>query len=99
MLAESSSFAIMMHQGDRWIYANRAAEEISGYTEEELCGMHFWDIVHPDYRDMVKQSGYNRQQGKVMPRAYEFKIIAKNGLEKWVSLTGNPINMKINPRL
>jgi diguanylate cyclase (GGDEF)-like protein/PAS domain S-box-containing protein len=91
MLAESSSFAIMMHQGDRWIYANRAAEEISGYTEKELCGMHFWDIVHPDYRDMVKQSGFNRQQGKVLPRAYEFKIIAKNGLEKWVILTGSPI--------
>jgi PAS domain S-box-containing protein len=97
MLAESSSFAIMMHQGDRWIYANRAAEEISGYTEKELCGMHFWDIVHPDYRDMVKQSGFNRQQGKVLPRAYEFKIIAKNGLEKWVILTGNPIKYEDKP--
>jgi diguanylate cyclase (GGDEF)-like protein/PAS domain S-box-containing protein len=97
MLAESSSFAIMMHQGDHWIYANRAAEEISDYTEEELCGMHFWDIVHPDYREMVKQSGYNRQQGKVMPRAYEFKIIAKNGMEKWVSLTGNPIKYGDKP--
>ncbi len=97
MLAESSSFAIMMHQGDHWIYANRAAEEISGYTGEELCGMHFWDIVHPDYREMVKQSGYNRQQGKVMPRDYEFKIIAKNGMEKWVSLTGNPIKYGDKP--
>ncbi len=47
-LAESSSFAIMMHQGDRWIYANRAAKEISGYTEEDLYSMHFWDFVHPD---------------------------------------------------
>jgi len=97
MLAESSSFAIMMHQGDHWIYANRAAEEISGYTEKELCGMHFWDIVHPDYREMVKQSGYNRQQGKVMPRAYEFKIIVKNGMEKWISLTGNPIKYEDKP--
>ncbi|MGA2780447.1 MAG: PAS domain S-box protein [Smithella sp.] len=97
MLAESSSFAIMMHQGDHWIYANRAAEEISGYTEKELCSMHFWDIVHPDYREMVKQSGYNRQQGKEMPRAYEFKIIAKNGMEKWVSLTGNPIQYEDKP--
>ena len=97
MLAESSSFAIMMHQGDHWIYANRAAEEISGYTEEELYRMHFWDIVHPDYRDMVKQSGYNRQQGKVLPRAYEFKIITKNGVEKWVSLTGNPITYEDKP--
>ncbi len=97
MLAESTSSAIMMHQGDHWIYANRAAEEISGYTEEELFGMHFWDIVHPDYKDMVKQSGYNRQQGKVLPRAYEFKIITKNGVEKWVSLTGNPITYEDKP--
>ena len=97
MLAESSSFAIMMHRGDRWIYANRAAEEISGYTEAELCGMHFWDIVHPDYRDMGKQTGLNRQQGKVVPRNYELKIIAKNGAEKWVSLSGNPIKYEDKP--
>jgi PAS domain S-box-containing protein len=97
MLAESSSFAIMMHQGDNWIYANRAAQEISGYTEEELCSMHFWDIVHPDYREMVKQTGYSRQQGKVLPRAYEFKIIAKDGVEKWVSLTGNSIQYEDKP--
>src|SRR5664280_1501158 len=90
-LAESSSFAIMMHQGDRWIYANRAAKEISGYMEEDLYSMHFWDFVHPDHRDLVKQSGLDRQQGKVLPRAYEFKIIAKNGVEKWLSLTGNSI--------
>ena len=99
MLADSSSFAIMMHQGDRWIYANRAAMEISGYTEEELYSMHFWDFVHPDYRDIVKKRGLDRQQGKGEPQAYEFKIITKNGVEKWVSLTGNPINMKINPPL
>ena len=97
LLAESSAFAIMMHQGDRWIYANRAAEEISGYTEAELCGMHFWDIVHPDYKDLIKERSFSRQQGKAMPRAYEFKIIAKNGAEKWVSLTGNPIQYEDKP--
>ena len=97
LLAESTSFAIGLHRGDHWIYANRAAEEISGYTEEELYSMHFWDFVHPDYQDMVKQSAYNRQQGKVLPRAYEFKIITKNGVEKWVSLTGNPIQYEDKP--
>jgi diguanylate cyclase (GGDEF)-like protein/PAS domain S-box-containing protein len=97
MLAESSAFAIMMYQGDRWIYANRAAEEISGYTEEELYSMHFWDFVHPDYRDMIKERAVDRHQGKMIPRSYEFKIIAKNGAEKWVSLSGNRIQYEDKP--
>jgi len=60
-LAESSPFAIMVHQGDYWIYANRAAVEISGYTEEELYSMRFWDFVHPDHKNMGKQIGLDRQ--------------------------------------
>jgi PAS domain S-box-containing protein len=97
MLAESSSFAIGLYRGGRWIYANRAAEEISGYTAEELYSMHFWDIVHPDYQEMVKQRAYNRQQGKPLPFAYEFKIITKNGVEKWLSLIGNLIQYEDKP--
>jgi PAS domain S-box-containing protein len=96
-LAESSPFAIMMHQGEHWIYANHAAVEISGYTEDELYNMHFWDFVHPDYRNLGKQRGLDRQQGKVVPRDYELKIIAKNGAEKWVSLTGNKIQYEDKP--
>ena len=96
-LAESSPFAIMVHQGDYWIYANRAAVEISGYTEEELYSMRFWDFVHPDHKNMGKQIGLDRQQGKVVPRDYELKIITKNGAEKWVSLTGNKIQYEDKP--
>jgi PAS domain S-box-containing protein len=46
---------------------------------------------------MIKERGHNRQQGKILPRDYEFKIIAKNGLEKWVILTGNPIKYEDKP--
>ena len=96
-LAESVPFAIMMHQGDHWIYANRAAVEISGYSEEELYQFHFWDFVHPDYTDLIKQTGRKRQRGKEVPRSYEFIIITKSGEEKWVSLTGNPILYEEKP--
>lgn len=96
-LAESSPLAIMLHQGDQWIYANNAATDISGYSEQELYTMHFWDFIHPDYTELIKQTGRKRQQGKEVPRAYEFKIITKNGEEKWVSLTGNRIQYEDKP--
>lgn len=96
-LAESSPLAIMLHQGDQWIYANQAAIDISGFSEKELYAMHFWDLVHPDYTELIKQTGHNRQQGKAVPRSYEFKIIAKDGTEKWVSLTGNRIQFEDKP--
>ena len=59
--------------------------------------MHFWDIAHPDYKDLIKERGFSRQQGKALPRAYEFKIITKDGTEKWVSLSGNAIRYEDKP--
>ncbi len=88
VLAESSPTAILMYQNDYWIYVNPAAEEISGYSKEELYEMRFWEIVHPDFQPMVKERGKKRQQGKQVTPSYELKIITKQGKERWVSLTG-----------
>src|SRR6056297_209144 len=35
-LAETTPMAVMIYQNDKWIYANKAAEDISGYKKEEL---------------------------------------------------------------
>jgi PAS domain S-box-containing protein len=96
-LAESCPFAIMMHQGDCWIYANKTAADISGYTIEELCGIPYWEFVHPEYQNLVNQTGKRRQQGMTLPASYEFKIVRKDGEERWVSVTGNPIRYEDKP--
>lgn len=88
VLADSTPTAIMLYQDDKWIYANPAAQDISGYPQDELLEMNFWDIVHPDYKDLIKQRGESRQKGKPAERRYEFKIVCKNGQEKWVDLSG-----------
>jgi len=97
-LAESSPIGIMLHQGDLWIYANKAATEICGYSEKELVAMPYWGFAHPDFRDLVRETGRKRQKGdKGVPRAYEFKIVCKNGEEKWVSITGSRIQYEDRP--
>ena len=87
-LADSVPAAVMLYQDDRWIYVNRAAENITGYSARELLAMNFWDIVHPDHRALVRERGRKRERGEETASHYEFKIITKDGTERWVGLTG-----------
>ncbi len=90
-LAESSPFAILIYQDDRYIYVNPAAERICGYTAQELYHMNFWEFVHPEDRPLVEARGKARQSGQTPSTNYEFRIIAKGGIEKWVILNGATI--------
>ena len=94
VLADSTPTAIGLFQDNRWIYANRAAELMCGYSQEELRQMHFWDIVHPDHKALAMERGQKRQRGEEVPNRYEFKIVTKDGTEKWVDFSGASTTLK-----
>ena len=94
VLADSTPAAVMLYQDDRWIYANRATETICGYSEKELLSMNFWNIVHPDFKALIQERGGMRQQGEETKSRYEFKIISKDGNQKWVDLSGASIMLQ-----
>lgn len=87
-LANTTSVAIMIYQKDYWVYANPASERICGYTQEELKKLKYWSFVAPEFREIIKTRGRQRQKGEDVPSGYEFKIISKEGKEKWVFLEG-----------
>ncbi|MCX7797755.1 MAG: PAS domain S-box protein [Melioribacter sp.] len=93
-LAESTHTAIFMYKGSNFIYANKATIELLGYSEEELLNMNFWDVVHPDYKELIKERGLARQKGKPVLSSYDFKVITKTGEEKWVTFTSTLIDYK-----
>ncbi len=94
VLAETAPMGIMLYQNFKWIYANKAAEKISGYSVEELKNMPFlYDFVAPEYQQLIKDNANLRQKGRKMDQLYEFKIIAKDGAERWVLLRGNTIKL------
>ncbi len=88
VLADSTPTAVMLYQDDHWVYANRAAVAMCGYSEKELQGMPFWGFVHPDYQSLIRENGRKRLRGDSTASSFEFKIIAKDGTEKWVVLSG-----------
>lgn len=89
IVAETSPSAIMLYQDDKWVFVNKAASRISGYSNKQLKQMQFWDFVHPDFQQQVKELGQARQAGLDAKKSYEFKIIRKSGEERWVSLNGS----------
>jgi PAS domain S-box-containing protein len=90
-LAEMSSALIVIYQGERFTHVNTASKQVTGYTEDELLNMKFWELVHPDYREMVHQRGLARQRNEDVPARYEFKIITKDGKERWLDFAASAI--------
>jgi PAS domain S-box-containing protein len=94
---ESTHSATFVFQGSRLLYANPAAEVISGYSQEELMELSFWEILHPDFRQLVKSRGLARQRGENVPTHYEVKIITKNGEERWLDFASSVIELEGKP--
>ena len=86
-LAEASPAGIFAYR-EKFIYANPACQLLTGYSPAELLDLNFWELIHPDHREMVKQRGLARQRGEKVPANYEFKMIRKDGQVRWVDFAG-----------
>ncbi len=96
-LTETTASAILISRGDKFLYVNPAAEAIIGYSSGELHGKSFYDIIHPDFRQLVRDRRAARLGGEAAPPRYEIKVITKSGEERWVDLTATVIELEGKP--
>ncbi|HSD29777.1 MAG TPA: PAS domain S-box protein, partial [Vicinamibacteria bacterium] len=97
LLAETAPCAIFIYQGERFCYLNEAAAAIAGYSREELMSRSFWDLVHPDMRELVWERGLARQRGEDVPQSYEIKVVRRDGEERWLSFSAGRIDFEGAP--
>ncbi len=96
-LTETSSAGIFIYSGTRYVYANPAGEQITGYTMDELVSKNTWDIFHPDYQELIRQRTLARQRCEEVPVSCETKIITRNGEERWLEVSGRSISYQSQP--
>jgi PAS domain S-box-containing protein len=96
-LAETTTAGIFIHRGGKFLYANTAGEQVTGYKQDEFLSMDFWNIIHPEYREIVRERGQARLAGVKLPQEYEFKINTKNGEQRWVNMTAGIIEYQGTP--
>lgn len=86
VLVENAGEAICIAQDKLLRFANQKAEELTGYTKNELKSMYFSEIIHEEDRSLVVKRYFKRLQGAKVPANYSFRIVDKSGNLKWVEL-------------
>ncbi len=74
------------NQDFQYVWTNTAFQEYTGYANEDVLHKKFWEVLHPDFQDLVRTNAQARQRGEKVPNSYELKIVAKDGTEKWVDV-------------
>jgi PAS domain S-box-containing protein len=98
-LTNTTTSAIFIVQGENFQYMNDTGQKMCGYSLSELQEMKFWDIVHPDHKDIIKNRGLARQKGEALPNHYEFKIITAENETKWVDFSASQISYNGTPAM
>ncbi|MGA9099583.1 MAG: PAS domain S-box protein [Methanotrichaceae archaeon] len=97
VLSNASPVAVIVYRNNKHLYVNSAAISIFGYTREELLAMDFINLVHPGYRDIIKERALARMGGEGKQSRYEAKVITKAGEEKWLDVSSNLIRYEGSP--
>jgi two-component system cell cycle sensor histidine kinase/response regulator CckA len=90
-VADTATSAIYIHDNERFLYVNRASEEISGYRSGELLGLSVFNLVHPEDRQLTIERARARQHGDEVPTRYEFRILTKDGQTRWLDFSATHV--------
>ena len=85
-LLENAGEAVLVAQDGVFKFGNPKAEELFGYSKEELASKPFTYFIHEEDREMVRERHEKRIKGEMLPEVYPYRIIDKNGQCKWVEL-------------
>ncbi len=94
LLTQNSLTGIYIHQDGRFVYVNDRLAQILGYRTEELIGNPFWELVHPEDREVVTQRGMARSLGKQALAHYEFRALTKQGETRWLEIQAASVMSK-----
>lgn len=97
ILVSESLVGTYIHQDGAFVYLNDYLPRILGWEKEEMLGRNFWDFVHPEDRELVKERGLARSLGFPVPPHYVFKVICKNRETRWLELYATSVTYRGRP--
>lgn len=97
-LAESTTGGIIIAQGNKLAYANRAAADIMGYSMDELSDITLTQFAHPEHiiRRIYPPGDPDRHNDETAAST-EIKFATKQGTERWIGVRVGRMKLKGQP--
>ena len=99
-LVELSPDAIVVHDGQRIVFANKRAAELSGFDKpEDMVGLPVLDFIHPDYVDLVRERVIKMIRNETIAPPIEEKFVLPNGSVRDVEASASFITFNGRPAI
>ena len=97
LIFENASEAIFIAQDDVIKFPNLRAQQMLGYSAEELVQQPFIEQIHHEDRAMVIDRHRRRLRGEVFRDTYDFRIVQRSGSEIWGQINSVMITWEGRP--
>ncbi|MBI9044315.1 MAG: PAS domain S-box protein [Anaerolineaceae bacterium] len=89
LLVERNHQAIIVFQDNQIVFANQAATDLSGYSNEDLLSMDnpIKNIIHPEDFEFINKRHQKIIQNEDVLHNPFFRIVQKNGNVSWLEST------------
>ncbi|MEK6745084.1 MAG: ATP-binding protein [Nitrospirota bacterium] len=90
-LAQKMPAAVFIHRGESVVYANTAAEDMTGYSRAQLMAMPIREIIHPDDQGAVQPNSLAHVKPQPGHAQKEMRVLRRNGLDRRAVMTSSVI--------
>ncbi len=92
-LAGTTTAATFIFEGAFVVYANAAAEAVTGYSQDELVSRNFWEVLHPDVQGLAREYMAAAARGESLSPRAEVKIVTRGGEVRWLDMNVGSIDL------
>ncbi|WP_265468607.1 putative bifunctional diguanylate cyclase/phosphodiesterase [Arenimonas daejeonensis] len=92
-LVEHSQVGVFIMRGDVYTYANHAFANLLGYTEAELLGRNYREIMAPEVVPQSEERDRLRQAGEHVPPDFGTCLLHRDGRRVFVRVSIGPVQL------
>lgn len=90
-IVENTHDMVLIYSGEKILFVNSSACEITGYNRDKLYSMSILDLIHPEEKEKIREIIRKREKGEGAPPTYETRIINNSGETKNLEIATNVI--------